>query len=272
MTGVLRTDIDGVAVLTLDDPARRNVLSPALVSALVATVEACEKDSSVSAVVITGGGPAFCAGAELDNLLAAASGEEHRLRTIYEGFLRVARCAMPTVAAVGGPAVGAGLNLALACDVRIAAEDARFDSRFGTLGLHPGGGHTWMLDRLVGRQTAAAMLLFGEVLDGPRAVAEGLALRCVPRKELLDAAVALASGATRAPRELIPEMTASLREAASTPDFETAVENEFTRQVASLHRPDFLTRVGRARSARPTDPASANASIASTKETDHAPH
>lgn len=244
MTAVARTDSDGVAVLHLSDPARRNVLSPTLVSALVSAVEACEQDTSVSALVITGKGPAFCAGAELDNLLAAASGEEHLLREIYEGFLRVARCALPTVAAVNGPAVGAGLNLALACDVRFAAEGARFDCRFGTLGLHPGGGHAWMLDRLVGRQTAAAMLLFGDVLDGPMAVAAGLALRCVPSDELVTTAVQFASGAARIPRSLLPEITASLREAASESDFAAAVENEFTRQVASLHRPDFRTRVG----------------------------
>ena len=79
------------------------------------------------------------------------------------------RSPLPTVAAVNGPAVGAGMNLALACDVRIAGASARFDTRFLRIGLHPGGGHAWMLDRAVGPQAAAAMVLFGARLDGARA-------------------------------------------------------------------------------------------------------
>ncbi|GAA4079648.1 enoyl-CoA hydratase-related protein [Streptomyces shaanxiensis] len=141
---------DGVAVLRMDDPERRNVLSPRMVGDLVDAIDACERDVAVSAIVLTGTGPAFCAGAELDNLLAAAQGEEHRLREVYAGFLRVASCRLPTIAAVNGPAVGAGLNLALACDIRLASEEALFDCRFAQLGLHPG--HTWMLTRAVGHK------------------------------------------------------------------------------------------------------------------------
>src|SRR4029453_11341326 len=85
---------------------------------------------------------------------------------IYEGFLRVGRSPLPTIAAVNGAAVGAGVNLALACDVILAGESARFDTRFIDLGLHPGGGHTWMLQRRIGSQAAAALVLFGRVLDG----------------------------------------------------------------------------------------------------------
>ena len=81
--------------------------------------------------------------------------------SIYEGFLRVLRSPLPTIAAVNGPAVGAGMNLALACDVRLAGASARFDTRFVKIGLHPGGGHVWMLERAVGPQAAAAMVLFG---------------------------------------------------------------------------------------------------------------
>src|SRR3989442_1380298 len=115
-----------VAVLTLDDPRRRNALSPDLVEAIVAAVDGLEADDGVGALVAPGAPPAFCSGADIGNLAAMSgsptppAGGDSDLRSIYEGFLRVYRCALPTVAAVNGPAVGAGMNLALACDIRLA--------------------------------------------------------------------------------------------------------------------------------------------------------
>ena len=103
---------------------------------------------------------------------------------------------------MNGAAVGAGMNLALGCDVRLAARRARFDTRFLQIGLHPGGGHTWMLRRIAGPQAAVAAVVFGEVLDGAEAERVGLAYRCVDDDELLDAAHALAARAAGAPREL----------------------------------------------------------------------
>src|SRR5690606_25054318 len=142
-----------------------------LVDEIVAAFDAIEGDDGVGAVVVTGAPPAFCAGAALGDLDGT---QREGLRRIYEGFLRVARSPLPTIAAVNGAAVGAGMNLALACDVRVAGARARFDTRFLQLGIHPGGGHTWMLQRAVGLQAAAAMVLFGEVLDGAEAERIGL--------------------------------------------------------------------------------------------------
>ena len=137
-------------------------------------------------------------GANLGNL-AEADGPS--LGRIYEGFLRVARSPLPTIAAVNGAAVGAGMNLALGCDVRLAGRRAKFDTRFLQIGLHPGGGHTWMLRRIAGPQAAMAAVVFGEVLDGAEAERVGLVHRCVDDDELLDAAHAMAArAATRAPR------------------------------------------------------------------------
>ena len=143
----LRTEQhDRVRVLVLDDPPRRNALSPELVDAIVDACEQAERDPDVGALVVTGEPPAFCSGADVSSLAALGDDTDARagagLRSVYEGFLRVLRSPLPTVAAVNGPAVGAGFNLALACDVRLAGESARFDSRFLSLGLHPGGGHT----------------------------------------------------------------------------------------------------------------------------------
>jgi enoyl-CoA hydratase len=227
-----------VAVLTLDDAERRNALSAAMVDEIVAAVGRAEADEATSALVITGAPPAFCSGADTSNLASLGGGqaESGSVRSLYDGFLAVRDASLPTVAAVNGPAVGAGFNLALCCDVRIAAESARFDSRFARIGLHPGGGHTWMLERAVGPQAAAAMALFGVAVAGPRAAELGLAWSCVSDDEVLDTAVALAARAAETPRDLLRSVKLTLREAPWTPDFATAVAVELERQSASFER------------------------------------
>src|SRR6478752_10564790 len=163
-----------------------------MVADIVTAMDEIEADEQIGAVVITGAPPAFCAGANLGNL-AEATGES--LSGVYEGFLRIARSPLPTLAAVNGAAVGAGMNLALGCDVRLAARRAKFDTRFLQIGLHPGGGHTWMLRRIAGPQTAMAAVVFGEVMDGEEAARVGLAHRCVDDDQLLAAAQAMAARA-----------------------------------------------------------------------------
>src|SRR5215217_8160552 len=196
---VLTSIDDGVGTLTLNNPDERNTLTAPMVTEIVAAVEAFEADESVGAVVVTGTPPAFCAGANLGNLRDADGAS---LGNVYEGFLRIARSPLPTVAAVNGAAVGAGMNLALGCDVRIAARRARFDTRFLQIGLHPGGGHTWMLRRIVGPQVAMAAVVFGEVLGGADAERVGLVYRCVDDDALLGTAHEFAARAAAAPREL----------------------------------------------------------------------
>jgi enoyl-CoA hydratase len=244
MAEVTTTVEGGVAVLTLDAPDRRNALTLDLVDEIVGTVDRLEADPAVHALVVTGRAPAFCAGADLSHL-----GESQRegLMRIYEGFLRVGRADLPTVAAVNGAAVGAGVNLALVCDVILAGASARFDTRFLKLGLHPGGGHTWMLRRRVGPQVAAAMVLFGEVVDGPRAEQVGLAWRCVPDDELLPAATALAATVAAAPRELVVEMKRTLGDVAGIGTHAEAVERELGPQVRSIDQPAFRERLAAAR-------------------------
>jgi enoyl-CoA hydratase len=237
---------DRVAVITLVDLERRNAMTATMVAEIVETFDALEADRSVGAVVITGVAPAFCSGADVA-ALGSLSGEKteggRRSNTsIYEGFLRVLRSPLPTVAAVNGPAVGAGMNLALACHVRIAGESARFDTRFLRIGLHPGGGHVWLLERAVGPQAAAAMMLFGERLDGARATEVGLAWACHPDGELIDRAVEFAAGAAAVPKELSAAAAATLREAPWQADFDAAVATEVTRQTWSLGQGWFRAR------------------------------
>ena len=198
---LVRTDISaGVATVTLSDPERRNALTLPMVTEIMDVFDALEGDPSVGAVVVTGDAPAFCAGADLSHLSSSAEGgAETGLRAIYEGFLRIGRSPLPTLAAVNGAAVGAGMNLALICDVRLAAKRARFDTRFLQLGLHPGGGHTWMSHRIAGPQAVLATVLFGEVLDGAEAERVGLVWRCLPDDELLPAARPWPSGRPAGP-------------------------------------------------------------------------
>lgn len=238
----------GVAVLTVSNPARRNALTVELSDRLARAVAACDSDESVHAIVITGAAPAFCAGADLDALAAAGkSGSATELRRIYAGFLAVANAAVPTIAAVNGPAVGAGLNLALACDLRLVGPGAFFDARFLQLGIHPGGGMTWLVQRAAGPQIAAVMALFGEPLDAREAVRTGLAYRLVevddddPRspaahQAVIAAAVDLARRTAAAPRDLVVATKAALRATAAMPRHADAVAYETGPQLASLQR------------------------------------
>ena len=184
MPQVLTEKAGGVAVLTLSAPERRNAITLDLAAELEAAVTELARDPSVAALVITGAGQAFCAGADRGVL---ASADEDALRAVYRSFLAVRAAPMPTIAAVNGPAVGAGLNLALACDARVAATSAVFDARFLQIPIHPGGGHLWMLQRLVGPQAATAMTVLGQPVSGEQAVRIGLAWSCVPDGAVIEA-------------------------------------------------------------------------------------
>jgi enoyl-CoA hydratase len=232
-----------VAVITVNDPDRRNAVTAEISAALRAAVDAAEANTDVHALIVTGAGKAFCAGA---NLTALGEATEDGLRVIYDGFLAVANCALPTIAAVNGAAVGAGLNLALAADVRIAGPHALFDPRFQKLGIHPGGGATWMLQRAVGPQVARASLLFGMSFDAETAVRHGLALEVA--EDPVAAARELAAGPAAAPREVVLATKASMR-ATANPGFvdsdqhSIAVDTELGPQATSIESPEFARRL-----------------------------
>lgn len=231
---------DRVAVVTLDDPTRRNALDLGICAELRAVFDDLESDSEVGAVVLTGSGTAFCAGADLSHL---ESSEREGLLAIYEGFVRIARSPLPTIAAVNGPAVGAGVNLALACDLRIVSPRAVFDTRFLELGIHPGGGHTWMLERLLGSEGAFALVVFGEVLEGEEAARRGLAWRCVSEDELLAVAQSLAGRAAAAPPELVRRTKETITAISALVTHEEAIELELDAQVWSIRQPAFQQRL-----------------------------
>jgi enoyl-CoA hydratase len=237
---VLTDTADGVATITLNNPGERNTLTAGMVAEIVAAMDALEADTSVGAVVVTGAAPAFCAGANLGNL---AEADSTSLGSIYEGFLRVARSPLPTIAAVNGPAVGAGMNLALGCDLRLAGRRAKFDTRFLQIGIHPGGGHTWMLRRQVGPQATFAAVVFGEVMDGAEAERVGLAHRCVDDDQLLAEARRLAGKAASAPRDLVIEVKRTIQAMAGIASHPEAVERELEPQLWSTRQPWFAQRL-----------------------------
>jgi enoyl-CoA hydratase len=237
---VLLEITEGVATLTLNNPTERNTLTAPMVAEIIAAMDTAEADPSVGAVVVTGAAPAFCAGANLGNL-AEATGDS--LGNIYEGFLRIARSPLPTLAAVNGAAVGAGMNLALGCDVRIAGRSAKFDTRFLQIGIHPGGGHTWMLRRIAGPQAAMAAVIFGQVMDGTEAERVGLVHRCVEDADLLATAQAYARTAAAAPRELVITTKATIQAMADVDNHPAAVARELEPQLWSTRQPWFAERL-----------------------------
>jgi enoyl-CoA hydratase len=239
MATEVRTETtDGVAVLTLSNPERRNAMNLEMSGKLVEALDRCAADDSVGAIVITGADPAFCAGGDLGEL---ATADPAVLKRVYAGFLAVADHPLPVVAAVNGAAVGAGINLALACDVRLAGPRARFDTRFLPLGLHPGGGYTWMAQRVLGYQRAAAMTLFGEVMDAAEAERTGLVHRVAD--DVLAAAVELAGRAAALPRDLVVTTKASMRLTSAMATQQQAVEVEVRAQAASVGSDEFQKRL-----------------------------
>jgi enoyl-CoA hydratase len=238
----VRTSVtDGVALLTVSYPERRNAMNLDLSGKLVAAVNAAVADPDVGAIVFTGEPPAFCAGGDLSELQGA---DPARLRQVYSGFLVVANCPLPTIAAVNGAAVGAGLNLALACDVRLAGPGAKFDARFMQLGLHPGGGYTWMVERALGTQGAKALTLFCDVLDAAEAERVGLVWRRYPDDAaLLAGAHELASRAASAPRALVETTKATMGVTAGAISHAAATEIEVRAQATSVHSEAFTERV-----------------------------
>lgn len=187
---------DGVALITVSSTEVRNALTPEMGMQLVELCDTIDADASIGAAVIRGGDGTFCSGADTrrwgkNDDPVSEEGYESTL-AIYAAFVRVGQLKVATVAAVRGSAVGAGMNLFMATDLRVVATNARLLGGFLRIGLHPGGGFFSLAGRLAGRQTAAAIGLFGEEISGQRAVELGLAWEAVKDEEVEDRAMELA--------------------------------------------------------------------------------
>jgi enoyl-CoA hydratase len=233
MSLVLYEVRNNIAILTMNNPDKRNMLSLEVCEQIVGYVAQAEQDPEVKALIVTGNGKVFCAGGQLSDLTP----NKDVLESIYSGFLSVANCTLPTIAAVNGPAVGAGFNMAVGCDVRIVTPQARFEPRFFGLGLHPGGGNTWMLRQLANWNTAAGMLLFSQPLSGQEAVDKGLAWKSVEPGSLLDEALAFTDHIQALPKELLLRTKQTLRTAGGTNSHSDILALETEQQLWSINQP-----------------------------------
>lgn len=232
---------DGVATITLNRPRTRNALDPSMAQRLIEVCDVIDRDHTVGAAVIRGAGGTFCSGADRRVLDAAgqdpASAENFSaLGAVYESFFRVGNLAVPVVAAVRGAAVGAGMNLVLAADLRVIAQDARLIAGFLRIGIHPGGGNFKLTAQRVNREAAAALSLFGEEINGVRARDLGLAWEAPADQEVEKRAEELAMRAATDP-ELARRAVMSFRTLTDTGvDWRIALEAERSAQMWSLRR------------------------------------
>jgi enoyl-CoA hydratase len=193
-------DGDGVARVTLNRPDRYNALSRELRDGFAQVLGQLKLDLQVRVVVLSGAGKHFCSGADIKDGIPALAAElgggpvalRRAIRSLYEPFLGMMDLEVPTLAAVHGAAIGGGFGLALACDLRLAAENARLQANFVRLGIPPGMASTSTLPELVGPQRAAELLFTGRAVSGTEAAAIGLVLRAVPADSLQAEALALA--------------------------------------------------------------------------------
>ncbi|PZP98248.1 MAG: enoyl-CoA hydratase [Variovorax paradoxus] len=213
-----------VATLTLNRPEKLNAVTPAMADALVAHVEDCNTRADVRAVVLTGAGEkAFCAGSDIAELDGYASPWEFRNRPDYCDAIRALR--KPVVCAINGYALGGGLETAMSCDIRIAAEHARLGAPEVKLGWIGGGGMSYMLAHSIGASNAALMLMQGDPITAQQALQWGLVSELVPAGELLARAQAIAAAIASRPPIAVETAKANLRAAYAMP-LETAIQYE----------------------------------------------
>lgn len=242
---------DSVATVTIDRSESMNALGRTGdgddFQHLIRSVEA---RADVRCVILTGAGAAFCAGGDLKAMAERTgmfAGDGPMIRNAYrEGVQRITRafygCELPVIAAVNGPAIGLGCDVACMADLRISSDRARFGATFLQLGLVPGDGGAWLLPRLIGRSAATRMLFTAEVLDAQAALAIGLVDEVVKHADLLDAAHALAARIAQQPREAL-RMTKLLLRSCEGSTLEQALEISASFQALMHSGPDHEVRL-----------------------------
>ena len=184
---------DPVALIRLNRPQALNALNGQLMDELTAALDATEADEAVRAVVITGSERAFAAGADIKEMASKSYADVFNEDFITRNWERTARCRKPVIAAVAGYALGGGCELAMMCDIIIAAENAKFGQPEITLGVSPGAGGTQRLTRVIGKAKAMDMILTGRMMDAAEAERAGLVSRVVPADKLMEEAKAAAA-------------------------------------------------------------------------------
>ncbi len=231
-----------IGVVTLNDPDNLNAMGEEMAAdfqELVTRLRATA--STLRAVVITGAGRAFSAGGNLDMLekKRALSGEENRSKMLsfYHSFLDILNLQVPLIAAINGHAVGAGLCLASACDVRVAAIGAKLGFTFVRLGLHPGMGATYFLPRIIGRAQALELMLTGRLIEATEALRLGLVSQVVAKEAVLDTALAIAQEIAYSGPEAVRQLLESIRNAPA--DLSACLTREALCQSVNYAGADF---------------------------------
>lgn len=244
---------DGVAVVTLDNPDQRNAMSAEMTRSWVTVIDELAADRSVRVVVVTGEGSAFCSGGNTSWITSEPDATVDELRTrmmpFYRAWLSIRRLEVPTIAAVNGHAIGAGLCLALACDLRYAADGAKLGAPFVSLGMHAGMAATYLLPNVVGPAHARDLLLTGRIVDAEEALRLGLVSRVMPaqtfREDVLATARQVAATAPIATRLT----TLALRDGGHA-DFESALQWEALAQPITLATDDLHEGIAASRERR----------------------
>ena len=243
MTDLFETTEDGIAWLTLNRADRLNALSPAMLSSLGEALQRLSADPAVGAVVITGAGRGFCAGGDVKTMAERATqGFEERvegLRRMHQLPMLLRTMPKVVIAMVNGPAVGAGLGLAMSCDLRIAARSARFGTGFAGVGYSGDFGGSWTLTRLVGTAKARELYFLGDLVDSATALSLGLVSRVVADEALRNETAALARRIADGPRIAYGYMKRNLF-AAETEPLAAVLELEALHQARTAMTEDHL--------------------------------
>jgi 2-(1,2-epoxy-1,2-dihydrophenyl)acetyl-CoA isomerase len=239
---LLETVTDRVATLTLNRPDRLNALSSPMLDGLLEALPRLGADPQVAVVVLTGAGRGFCAGGDVKSMAEGSSqlGLEdavQRLRGRMEVSRLLHEIPKPTIAMVNGPAAGAGLSMALACDLRIASESARFITAFVNVGFSGDFGGSYFLSKLVGTAKARELYYTGEALDADRALALGIVNRVVPDAELANATMTLATRLARGPNVALGLMKQNFN-AAETGSLSELLDLEALHQIKTARTED----------------------------------
>jgi len=244
----------GVALLVLDNPDQRNAMSDAMTEAWSAAVAELAGDPTVRVVVVTGEGSAFCSGGNTSWIAsepdATVDDLRRRMLPFYRAWLSIRSLEVPTIAAVNGAAIGAGLCLALACDIRYAATSARLGAPFVRLGMHPGMAATWSLPEVVGPAAARDLLLTGRVVGADEALRLGLVSRVIDDAAFLDEVLAVAADvAITAP--IASRLTKLALADGGHATYDAALQWEAIAQPVTLATEDLQEGIRAAREKRP---------------------
>lgn len=225
-----------VAVVTFDSPKTRNAMTVAEGNLFSAAMEDLKARKDVRCIVLTGAGSAFSAGGD-SAFLAQRIQDTHQgniiaMRSFYSKFLSLRDVGVPVIAAINGHAIGAGMCVSLACDIRIVSKEAKLSVNFTKLGIHPGMGATYFLPRLVGVSQASRLLLTGDTIDGADAVRLGIASEALPADKVLERSISIAQDiASNTSRIAVTELVQTLR-GDDTIGLDVALEREANAQAA----------------------------------------